>query len=266
MRLDWLADELHDAGVVVRPVDGWEKRGRAVGYSPRVIVDHHTAGPLRGSAPSLGICVNGRTDVPGPLCNILTGRDGEAYVIASGRSNNAGKGGAPQWDATSNRHTIGHEIEHTGNLATEPVNTKQLDVAALVDATICTRLGWGAGRCIAHKEWAPGRKIDPIWSQHAHRKRVAERIEGAGMSKTLREIVGISMMFYLYEFYRDDLPEPQRRPGSHKIEADWRDRIVAAVEADAGKPTTPALDHVMASIENGLALERARRDNQGANQ
>lgn len=261
-RLLWLADALSDAGLNVQPQPGWEKRGKSRRYNPRVIVDHHTAGPVRGSAPSLGVCITGRPGVPGPLCNILTGRDGEVYVIASGRSNNAGRGGAPQWGATHNRHTIGHEVEHAGNLALEPLNGKQLEVIATVDAMICAHLQWGAGRCVAHREWAPGRKIDPIWSQSAHRARVAQIVEGADMSNTLRSQAGVAAMFDAYRRFRSDLPKERRTP-TQQAEEYWRDQIDNAVAADEGRLNTPNLDKVVAKLSNALRAERAERNQEG---
>ena len=179
VRLAWLVDELRTVGLTVAPVDGWETRGRA-DIDPKVIVDHHTAGPLGSPAPSLDICVNGRRGllaVPGPLCNILTGRDGTVHVIAAGTSNNAGRGSYPRLGASHNRDTVGHEIEHTGNIHTEPINLTQLEVAAMVDAVICHHYRWGADHCVGHKEWAPGRKTDPVWSQADHVGRVADYLK-----------------------------------------------------------------------------------------
>lgn len=258
-RLDWLADALTDAGLTVQPFAGWETRGRSTRYDPRIIVDHHTAGPLRGSAPSLGVCVNGRPDVPGPLCNLLTGRDGVVHVIAAGRSNNAGPGGAPQWGATHNRHTIGHEVEHTGNLATEPLNGRQLETIAAVDAVICARLGWEAGRCIGHREWAPGRKIDPVWSQTAHRARVAALIGEQHVSKTVREQAGIAAMFDRYRWFRSDMA-PHRQAPSADAETFWRAKIAEAVERDVGQLGTPNLDAVISDLTERLRDERSDRE------
>ena len=174
MRLLWLEDVLKAAGLNVKTQDGWRQRG-SDSLDPRIIVDHHTASAQTGPNPSLGIVTNGRGEpnpVPGPLCNLLTGRDGTVWVIASGVSNNAGVGKWPPYDASHNRHTIGHEVEHAGTSA-EPVRPEMLDVIARVDAAICKHLGWTADRCIAHKEWAPKRKVDPYWSQDAHRALVA---------------------------------------------------------------------------------------------
>jgi hypothetical protein len=41
---------------------------------------------LRSDAPTLNLCTNGRSDLPGPLCQIVFGRTGIVYVIAAGWS------------------------------------------------------------------------------------------------------------------------------------------------------------------------------------
>ena len=201
-RLVWLADELEAAGLDVRGVPGWETRGRSVGFDPRCIIDHHTAGAVGRPNPSLNIVTHGRPGVPGPLCNILVGRDSVCWVIAAGISNNAGEGQWAPHDATRNSHTIGHEVEHAGRLELEPVNLDQLWTAAIVDSVICRRFGWTSDRCVAHKEWAPSRKIDPVWSQSAHRSRVAQLLSPPaaitqGVPVDLEQAVNIVRQAYL---------------------------------------------------------------------
>ena len=60
-------------GVQVIEINGWQTRG-STSFAPKGSVNHHTAGPRSGAAPSLGICINGRSDVPGPVCNGQSGR------------------------------------------------------------------------------------------------------------------------------------------------------------------------------------------------
>lgn len=60
-----------------------------------------------------------------------------------------------------NADTIGIEAEHPGTLS-YPWPSVQLEEYYRVCAAICTHLGLPAGRVIAHKEWAPTRKIDPV--------------------------------------------------------------------------------------------------------
>ena len=49
----------------------------------RGVICHHTAGPLAGNAPSLGIVTNGRPDLSGPLAQLCLGRDGTFFLVAT---------------------------------------------------------------------------------------------------------------------------------------------------------------------------------------
>src|SRR5262245_58324550 len=76
----------------VRETKGWKLRGRPTQgpFNPRGSVNHHTAsGPAPPDAPSLGIVVNGRPDLPGPLCNVLQSYSDKAIVVAAGVANHA---------------------------------------------------------------------------------------------------------------------------------------------------------------------------------
>lgn len=163
MRLMWLVEAALATGYPVVVVDGWETRGYSTDYDPHVVVTHHTAGPTDGGdMPSLGIIVNGRVDVPGPLSNYGVGRSGTIYVVASGKSNNAGEG---QWTVggvtyDSNYDTVGIEPENNGS---QPWPAAQIDSIQRLEAQILYRLGHPAAYLCGHKEWAlpPGRKVDP---------------------------------------------------------------------------------------------------------
>lgn len=169
-RMLWLADQLRKWGCTVVPVPGWETRGNA-NVTPKVVVNHHTASRSTTKAPSLGIVTNGRPDVPGPLCNVLIARNGVCYVVASGRSNNAGTG---SWQGISgNTNTFGIEAENNGT--GEPWPAAVLDAMVRVNAAVTTHLGLPAERCIGHKEWT-SRKIDPNFDMNQFRLRVADRI------------------------------------------------------------------------------------------
>jgi hypothetical protein len=145
-----LADKLRARGLRVVEVAGWRTRG-AASFNPRGFVWHHTAGPRRGNAPSLGICIRGRADLPGPLCNVFQARDGTVYVVAAGRANHAGAGG---WAGLQGNSSVyGLEIENVGTSA-EPWSEAQLDTAARVAAALAP-----ASLCCMHKEWTP-RKVD----------------------------------------------------------------------------------------------------------
>lgn len=154
----WIADKLREHGVRVVEVAGWQTRGSDT-FNPRGVVAHHTAGGA-GEAPSLNICINGRSGLPGPLANIVLGRSGTAYVIAAGRANHAGVGG---WNGLSgNSSVFGIEAENRG-YDTDPWPGVQLDAYYKICRALIEGVGVGADRVCGHKEWATprGRKIDP---------------------------------------------------------------------------------------------------------
>ena len=151
-----IADRLRAAGLNVVEVAGWQGRG-SDSFNPRGSVDHHTAGPRSGNAPSLGVVVNGRSDLPGPLCNVLVGRDNTCYVVAAGRANHAGSGG---WKGlVGNSSVFGVERENVGTGA-EPWRPDQTETAAKVHAALISAHGANPSLVCEHKEWAPTRKID----------------------------------------------------------------------------------------------------------
>jgi hypothetical protein len=154
MDLD-IADRLRAAGLPVLEVDGWQQRS-AGSFDPRGSVDHHTAGPAAGNAPSLEVCIYGRSDLPGPLCNVLIGRDNTCFVIAAGRANHAGSGG---WRGLSGNSSVyGIERENVGTQA-EPWRPDQNDAAARAHAALIAGRA-GADMVCRHAEWAPDRKPD----------------------------------------------------------------------------------------------------------
>ena len=151
-----IANRLRAVGLNVVEVAGWQTRG-ADSFNPRGSVDHHTAGPRSGNAPSLGVVVNGRSDLPGPLCNVLVGRNNTCYVVAAGRANHAGAGG---WRGLSgNSSVFGVERENVGD-GSEPWRQDQTQTAAKVHAALISSHGGDSSLVCEHKEWAPKRKID----------------------------------------------------------------------------------------------------------
>mgnify|MGYP000882814736 FL=1 len=142
-------------GVDVIEIDGWKTRG-STSFDPDGSVNHHTAGPMRGEAPSLGICINGRSDVPGPLCNGLLGRDRKLRLISAGRANHAGRGGTR--GLSGNSEVWGLEVEHVGTAA-EAIDPKLIDVAARCHAAAALTYGFDENTVVQHWEWTT-RKID----------------------------------------------------------------------------------------------------------
>lgn len=151
-----IAQRLRDAGLSVVECAGWQTRGSS-SFDPRGSVDHHTAGPATGDAPSLNTCINGRPDLAGPLCNVLIGRNptNTCYVISAGRANHAGSGG---WHGLSGNSSVyGIERENVGTAA-EPWRPDQTDAAARAHAALI-RGRAEADMVCRHQEWT-SRKID----------------------------------------------------------------------------------------------------------
>lgn len=183
--LTWMADAFRKNGLRVREVRGWKTRGRPYSFSPRGVVFHHTASNKNsGPSPALAICVNGRADLPGPLCNVMIGRDATVYVIAAGRANHAGFGGP--WrnvpKDSGNSYTAGVEVENNG--VGEPWSDEQLRACDLVFATLLVGLRHSESWLCGHKEWAAHRKIDPGHiDMDRYRRRVRATIKAMATSE-----------------------------------------------------------------------------------
>lgn len=153
-----IADRLRRYGLIVVEVANWQTRGSST-FHPRGSVDHHTAGSLNGNSPSLGICINGRPGLAGPLCNVFIARNNVCYVVAAGRANHAGSGSWRGIAGNSNMYGVEHENTGVGN---ESWREDQRDTAARVHAAL---LDWrkDSNMVCEHKEWT-SRKIDK-WDQ-----------------------------------------------------------------------------------------------------
>lgn len=161
MRADWLPAVLRSAGLTVRTVSGWETRGNdswPLYFKPQGVVWHHTAtGPGLSTAALLSLIIHGRSDLPGPLAQLVLERDGTFYVVASGKANHAGRG---EWmGLKSNYQVIG--IEPANNGTGEPWPQVQLDAYQRGTRAIIDHLEVSEAWVCGHKEWAPTRKIDP---------------------------------------------------------------------------------------------------------
>lgn len=151
-----IANRLRAYGLQVVEVAGWQTRGSSY-FDPKGVVAHHTASHAGRDAPALGICINGRAGLAGPLANIVLSRSGIVYVIAAGRANHAGSGGFR--GLSGNSSVFGIEAENNG--VGEPWGQAQLDAYYKVCAALLEDIGRDSSWVCGHKEWAPRRKIDP---------------------------------------------------------------------------------------------------------
>jgi hypothetical protein len=205
-----MANRLRAAGLQVREVAGWQTRGNAF-FSPLGHVVHHTAGPPESAGyktPTLGICINGRADLEGPLCNWYLGYDNVAYVVASGRANHAGiPDGGNCRGMTGNTTAWGVECEHPGTfpLAAERIEILARGVAAVIKGTC------DGGQVVSHSEWAPSRKIDIAtdFDNNAFRKKVDAYLKG-GSENQMDEIP--AWFWPWVNWYENTSRDPAKRP------------------------------------------------------
>ncbi len=160
-----LAEALRAWGLTVYEEPGWRTRGSDSLRDIRGILLHHTAGPASGNDPSKRVVRDGRAGLSGPLAQLYLARDGTWVTIASGLANHAGLGGPWVIDKKTivpqnmgNYHLLGVEAESTGY---GDWTQAQLDAYPRGVAALLADFGLGSDRAVAHKEWAPSRKIDP---------------------------------------------------------------------------------------------------------
>ncbi|QOR55610.1 MAG: hypothetical protein VM34scaffold347_21 [Phage 66_12] len=147
---------------------GWKSYGHGTPSKAESVGCHHTAGPPKGDTPSLNTVIYGRSDLPGPLCNLYLSRSGEVYLVAAGIGYHAGATLEPWQD---NNSGIGIEAEATG---VDPWPAHQYDVYARMCSHLAAYYHIPVGHVMGHKEICdpPGRKIDPNFGMDSFRDAV----------------------------------------------------------------------------------------------
>jgi peptidoglycan hydrolase-like protein with peptidoglycan-binding domain len=179
--LTWLPGVLLAEGLKVAEVDGWRTRGRREMGTVVGVMCHHTAGPLKGNMPSLKVLTDGRPAtktakaLPGPLSQLGLGRDGTFYVVAAGACNHAGEG-SWQGHTSGNRNFIGIEAENIGT-GKETWPDVQMDAYMRGVAAILRHIGADPMMCCGHLEYAPRRKIDPVFNDGFNMKTFRARVK-----------------------------------------------------------------------------------------
>lgn len=177
MKVTWLADVLRDAGLKVEERSKWKDRGRGEMGTVKGVICHHTAGPLMGNVPSLRLIEKGRPDLPGPLSQLVLGRDGTFFVVAAGKCNHAGRG---EWQGVVNGNSemIGIEAENAGT-GKDIWPVAQMDAYVRGVAAILKHIGADPIMAVGHKEWAlpRGRKVDPTFDMIEFRENVEKVME-----------------------------------------------------------------------------------------
>lgn len=163
---------LTGAGVTVKEHDGWTRVDRPGPWDPRGIVVHHT-GPPATVGKMVPILINGRPDLPGPLCHIGLAPTGVAHLVGWHDANHAGLMARNVLDSVladepppppgpdeidGNASFYGIECIHPGDDTPWPAAQRDALVKCL--AAICRAHGWTANSVVGHKE-ITRRKIDP---------------------------------------------------------------------------------------------------------
>lgn len=172
MRALWLADVLRDAGLKVVEMPGWQSHGRGELTAIKGVLLHHTGA---GSSAALRNLISaGRRDLPGPLSQLFLDDDGTYYVIASGRSNHAGRG---RWQDVTNGNSvlIGIEAKNAGD-GKDDWPDAQMYAYIVGVAAIAKRAGFDPVMAAGHKEYAlpRGRKVDPTFDMVQFREALEE--------------------------------------------------------------------------------------------
>lgn len=160
-------------GYPVAEVKGWKQRGSRDMKGFKGILCHHTVGPQGSNKPSYDMCKDGRSDLEGPLCHYLLGRDATIYVMAAGRANHAGAGVS---DIHTNDYAIGIEVENDGT--GEKWSDWLMDCYAKLCNEICKEYDIPNKEVWGHKEHAPDRKEDPSFDMKKFRKTVKKNGNG----------------------------------------------------------------------------------------
>lgn len=183
-----LPTHLRRWGLKVVEKDGWRGRGRPYAFSPKAIICHHTAsGRDSGNFASEAVVTFGRSDLPGPLCQFLLGRDGTVKIIASGYCNHAGEGGPRAGVPANMGNTYAYGIEAENNGLGEPWSKAQLNAYYRLCAALLVRMGSkDISKVFGHKEWT-SRKIDPAGINMDHfRSNVRKALAEGPSVKTVR--------------------------------------------------------------------------------
>lgn len=176
-----LAATLRKYGLKVVVVPGYSTRGRPVetgGFDPVGVLCHHTAtGKSSLVASVLRLLIVGRSDLPGPLCQIGLGRDGTVYLVASGRANHAGTAKSSGTVSAGDGNTLYIGIEAFNDGVGEPWPAVQYNAYILLASVLSVEITKNSANTVrGHKETSVTGKVDPRFDMNAFRNKVAAKI------------------------------------------------------------------------------------------
>ena len=178
----WIADDLRKAGLKVVEIEGWQNRGRPAStgnFDPKgASTTHHSGAFTSPSNPNAGLStlITGRSDLPGPLCQVATDYNGVVYVIAAGRANHAGRIGKAgvvgmPVGGDGNEHALGNEVMTDGR---QSMPKAQQEATAKVAAVFANRNARNSTWAHRHEDISASGKWDlGQWTTPELRRRVS---------------------------------------------------------------------------------------------
>lgn len=178
---DNLPQILRSYGLKVVEVPGWKTRGRPAstgGFNPVGVLCHHTATSISWLvATVIRLLVGGRSDLPGPLCQLALGRDGTVYIIAAGRANHAGKAKSSGTVADGDGNELYIGIEAFNNGVGEKWPAIQYAAYVLLAAVLSVEITKNSANTVrGHKETSITGKVDPTFDMDEFRNKVAAKM------------------------------------------------------------------------------------------
>jgi hypothetical protein len=233
--LTWLADALRAEGCKVIEESGWKNRGRSGSFAPYGVLWHHTAATASTSNPfpSKNVLINGRSDLPGPLCQVGIDYNGGCHIIAAGRANHAGacNGFGPfSSSQDGNAQLVGLEIDYNG---TQPMSAAQKDAATRASAAILKKFKRDYNYAARHAETSTTGKWDTGGvTGDQLRKMIKDYMAGGGSG-------GDDMPSYVH--VRKTKASAVKKGTWTYIE--WDDIIQGGSVAKAGSPSISVQNH-----------------------
>lgn len=136
-----LVAHMRAAGLRVIVIEGWLTRGRPGPFAPVGVLNHHGGASARGwtwvkeLAYAKWMFLEGRADLPAPLCHIALGRSSTVYVGAAGRANHAGTARASGSVAAGDGNTLYDGIEWMLS-GTEVIPDEMMETGAVLNAVL----------------------------------------------------------------------------------------------------------------------------------
>ncbi|MDQ3223153.1 MAG: N-acetylmuramoyl-L-alanine amidase [Gemmatimonadota bacterium] len=236
-------------GVYVARPGSWEGRGNGQTSRYKGLVVHHTAGNFGRDYSTL---YNGRSDLPGPLCNTSGNEDGSVTMIAAHPANHAGASGG--WDtaplprtSSFNAEVWGHEICYPG---TVPMRDAQYRTATILGRVVCDVLGVPESHIKFHQgtsvtgKWDPGYANGKTYDIAAFRREAASVQAGVEEDMTPDQARQLSQIWAMAQQNAHGVTGGWGAGANLLSELDFRAQVLARLDALEAPATTGAVNVV----------------------